>query len=67
VAGRYKVGEHDAAPFEAVNVVGTRNVLEVMAELEIPRGVYTSTLAVNSDTQRMSLMSWNFGEDLRDG
>ena len=33
-----------------VNVHGTRNVLELMQELGIKRGVYTSTLAVNSDT-----------------
>jgi nucleoside-diphosphate-sugar epimerase len=31
-------------------VDGTRNVLELMQELAIPRGVYTSTLAINSDT-----------------
>lgn len=35
---------------EAVNVTGTRNVLEVMRELRVPRGVYTSTLAINGDT-----------------
>jgi dihydroflavonol-4-reductase len=35
---------------EAVNVTGTRNVLEVMHELRVPKGVYTSTLAVNGDT-----------------
>src|SRR5262249_41966954 len=29
---------------------GTRNVLSVMQQLGIPRGVYTSTLAVNGDT-----------------
>ncbi len=50
IAGWYKVGVRDTRPFQAVNVDGTRNVLEVMAELEIRRGVYTSTLATNSDT-----------------
>ena len=35
---------------EAVNVTGTRNVLEAMQELRVARGVYTSTLAVNGDT-----------------
>jgi nucleoside-diphosphate-sugar epimerase len=30
-------------------VVGTRNVLELMQELKIPKGVYTSTVAVYSD------------------
>ncbi len=32
-----------------INVNGTRNVLEAMRDLEIPRGVYTSTLAVMGD------------------
>ena len=50
VAGWYKVGVRDKSPGQRVNVEGTRNVLERMRELEIPKGVYTSTLAVNSDT-----------------
>lgn len=50
VAGWYRVGAHDKRPGEKVNVDGTRNVLDLMKELRIPRGVYTSTLAVNSDT-----------------
>ncbi len=36
---------------ERIHVQGTRNVLELMRELDIPRGVYTSTLAVFSDTK----------------
>jgi nucleoside-diphosphate-sugar epimerase len=32
-----------------INVDGTRHVLEAMRDLDIPRGVYTSTLAVNGD------------------
>lgn len=51
LAGWFKVGVRERSPAFAVNVEGTRNVLELMAELEIPRGVYTSTLAVNSDTR----------------
>lgn len=51
VAGWYKIGVSDKTPAEKVNVHGTRNVLELMQELAIPRGVYTSTLAVNSDTR----------------
>jgi nucleoside-diphosphate-sugar epimerase len=51
VAGWYKVGVRDKSPGEKVNVQGTRNVLELMQELRIPKGVYTSTLAVNSDTR----------------
>lgn len=50
VAGWYKVGVRDKAAGRSVNVLGTRNVLEMMEELEVPRGVYTSTLAVFSDT-----------------
>ena len=51
VAGWYKVGTHDKSSGEKVNVQGTRNVLELMKELKIPKGVYTSTLAINSDTR----------------
>lgn len=50
VAGWYKVGARDQRPAAPTNIDGTRNVLELMRELEIPKGVYTSTLAVNSDT-----------------
>ena len=50
VAGWYKVGTPDKAEGYKINVDGTRNVLELMRELAIPKGVYTSTLAVNSDT-----------------
>jgi len=50
VAGWYDVGATDPTPGERINVEGTRNVLQVMADLDIPKGVYTSTLAVNSDT-----------------
>lgn len=50
VAGWYKIGAHDKSGGERVNIQGTRNVLELMQELKIPRGLYTSTLAINSDT-----------------
>lgn len=50
VAGWYKVGVHDKSDGERVNIQGTRNVLELMKELHILKGVYTSTLAINSDT-----------------
>lgn len=50
IAGWYKVGARDPHEGERINVLGTQNVLDVMAELGIARGVYTSTLAVNSDT-----------------
>jgi nucleoside-diphosphate-sugar epimerase len=51
VAGLYKLGLRDPSAAVAVNVDGTRHVLELMQELGVPRGVYTSTLAVNSDTK----------------
>ncbi len=50
VAGWYKVGTPDKTPGEKVNIQGTRNVLALMKELHVPRGVYTSTMGVNSDT-----------------
>ncbi len=50
VAGWYKIGVKDKRDAERVNVQGTRNVLELMQELTIPKGIYTSTCAVNSDT-----------------
>ena len=51
VAGWYKVGTRDKSQGKKVNVQGTFNVLELMQKLKIPKGVYTSTLAVNSDTK----------------
>lgn len=50
VAGWYKIGVRDSSAGQAINVEGTRNMLEVMRDLGIPKGVYTSTLAINSDT-----------------
>jgi len=51
IAGWYKIGAHNSTPAQTINVDGTRNVLETMKELRIPKGVYTSTLAVNDDTR----------------
>ncbi|HEV8265038.1 MAG TPA: arsenic resistance N-acetyltransferase ArsN2 [Gemmatimonadales bacterium] len=50
LAGWYKIGVRQHGEAERSNVQGTRHVLELMRELEIPKGVYTSTLAVFSDT-----------------
>src|SRR5881409_2537786 len=50
IAGWYKIGTKDRANGERINVDGTRNVLAAMKELRIPTEVYTSTLAVFSDT-----------------
>jgi nucleoside-diphosphate-sugar epimerase len=53
IAGWYKVGTRRRHRPEGtrINVDGTRNVLELMRELGIKKGVYTSTLAVNSNTK----------------
>ena len=50
VAGWYKLGQRDSRQAMRVNVEGTRNVLETMRELGLAKDVYTSTLAVFSDT-----------------
>ena len=39
VAGWYQVGDPPPAVAEAVNVDGTRNILELVDELDIPRAV----------------------------
>ena len=51
IAAWYKIGEGTLDEARTINVQGTRNVLELMRELNIPKGVYTSTLAVFSDTK----------------
>lgn len=51
VAAWYKIGARDRRQAWAINVEGTRNVLETMRDLGIPKGVYTSTVAVFSDTR----------------
>lgn len=51
VAGWYKIGVRDTRPAVAINVDGTRNMLEAMKALNIPRGVYVSTLGIFGDTK----------------
>ncbi|MEW6086028.1 MAG: NAD-dependent epimerase/dehydratase family protein [Chloroflexota bacterium] len=51
VAGWYKLVERTKGEAHAANVIGTKNVLELMQELKIPKGVYTSTCAVFSNTR----------------
>lgn len=49
-----RLGVHsrkEIAVAEAINVGGTRNVMELVRELKIPKCVYTSSLAVFSDTK----------------
>src|SRR3989441_12851973 len=50
IPGWYKIGSRDPSEGERLNVAGTRNVLTAMKELRGPKGGYTSTLAVFSDT-----------------
>src|SRR5438270_3809972 len=50
IAAWYKIGTKDKSDGERVNVQGTRNVLELMKELGVPKGVYTSSTTINSDT-----------------
>jgi nucleoside-diphosphate-sugar epimerase len=51
IAGWYKVGAKDTKAGEAINIEGTRNVLEMVKELKVPRCVYTSTMASYGDTK----------------
>ena len=51
VAGLYTLGLRDTRAFDRINVEGTRHVLEAARRNGVPRTVYTSTLAVNSDTE----------------
>ncbi len=51
LAAWYKIGSKEKYRAYGINVLGTKNVLETMQELGIKKGVYTSTLAINSDTK----------------
>ncbi len=59
LAGWYKIGDPNPAKGERINVNGTRNVLELAYELEIPKIIYTSTVAVFGDT-RGQLVNENY-------
>ncbi len=48
-AAWYKIGVPDAAA-DRINVDGTRHVLETMQTLGVPKGVYTSTIGIYSDS-----------------
>jgi nucleoside-diphosphate-sugar epimerase len=50
LAAWYKLGARNDEVAPEINIGGTQNVLELMRDLKIARGVYTSTLAVYSDT-----------------
>ncbi len=51
LAALYQVGVHDNKHIERINVDGTRNVLGLAFELEIPKIIYTSTVGVFGDTK----------------
>lgn len=51
VAGWWRLGSPDVRDALRVNVEGTRNVLELVRELAVPKAVYTSTVAVFGDTR----------------
>lgn len=50
VAAWYEFGVDATSRMERINVEGTRNVLELMRENGLEKGVYTSTVTVFSDT-----------------
>ena len=50
LAAWYRIGVRGQREANQTNVEGTRNVLETARELGVPRIVYTSTVAVSSDT-----------------
>ena len=50
VAGCFKIGKAFHEEVRQVNIEGTRNVLELMKEAAIPKGVYTSSIAIFSNT-----------------
>ncbi len=50
LAAWYEIGTKNRARAEDINIQGTRNVLTTMRDLGIPKGVYTSSVAVFSDT-----------------
>ena len=51
VAGWYRLGSRTPHEGRRINVDGTDNVLAAAVRAAVPRMVYTSTLAVNSDTR----------------
>jgi nucleoside-diphosphate-sugar epimerase len=50
IAGWYKIGDSNPREGYHTNVMGTSHVLETMRELGIPKGVYTSSIGVFSNT-----------------
>lgn len=67
LAAWYKIGARNSSKAELVNVVGTHNVLDLMKELNVPKCVYTSTLAVFSDTKGKMVDETYFHQGLEKG
>ena len=51
LAADYTIGTRTPAAMTEINVRGTYNVLTAMRDLRIGSGVYTSSIAINSDTR----------------
>jgi dihydroflavonol-4-reductase len=51
IAAWYKIGDPNPAQAEIINVGGTRKVLRLAYELDIPKIIYTSTVAVFGHTK----------------
>jgi len=51
IAAWYKIGAADPTPALSINAQGTRNVLELALQLDIPNVVYTSTVGVFGNTR----------------
>lgn len=51
LAGWYAIGARDKARMHAINVDGARNVLELAAELGVPKILHTSTVGVFGNTR----------------
>lgn len=66
LAAWYEVGVDDVQAMERINVEGTRNALELMRDYGLQKGVYTSSLAVFSDTHG-ELVDETYRHDPADG
>lgn len=51
IAAWYKIGDPNPAQAEIINVGGTRKVLRLAYELDVPKIIYTSTVGVFGDTK----------------
>ena len=63
IAGDISVGPKNVASQRDTNIRGTHNVLSLMRELRIPKGVYTSTTFINSDTKGVEADETYYFED----